>query len=194
MAQENKLLVYERYSEILDGIFVYQDQQEELREMCLKILLGTFALVGGLLFAKVEISSQSLLIMNALFPFLSLIIISVNLIMDLVYKERLRLAFISEALRLEKAHTWLPQFHIPLKGERKKSRLAADGQIIYYLGSAALLMLISAISISMSQIFTSILSRVSVFVIYILLYIIYQFAMSRIVKKTEYFLEAFNNE
>ncbi len=194
MAKENRLLIYEKYSEILDAVFTYQDQQVDLREMCLKIMLGTFALVGGLLFIKVDISSQALLIMSASFPILSLIIVTVNLVMDLVYKERLKLAFISEALRLEKTYSWLPKFHISLMAQNTKSHLAASGQIIYYLGSSALLMLMSAISLSIDPIFSSILSRVIILFMYLFLYILYQLLMSRLVKKTELVLEMFKDE
>lgn len=193
MPKNDKWIVYQKYSEILDGIFTYQDQQVELREMCLKIMLGTFGLVGGLLFIKVDVSSQALLILSAIFPFLSLFIVSVNLVVDLIYKERLKLAFVSEALRLEAQYHWLPKFHISLINKNNRNNIAASGQIIYYLGSAGLLMLMSAIALSIDPIFSSILSKFIIFLTYLCLYIVYQFFMSKLVKKTKVILEILEN-
>lgn len=185
MAKENKLVIYQKYSELLDGIFVYQNQQIDLREMCLQILIGTFILVIGLLFIKVDISGQAILTMSALFPFLALIIITVNLVIDLVYKERLKLAFISEALRLEKTYSWLPKFHISLVEDHKEFNSAANGQIIYYLGSSALMLLMSAISLSINPIFSYFWQKILILLVYFCVYLLYHWFMSKIVKKTE---------
>ncbi len=192
MARQNKLLIYEKYSEILDGIFIYQNQQVEIREMCLRIMLGTFALVGGLLFVKVDLSSQIILIMNSAFPILSLIIVTVSLTIDLVYKERLKLAFASEALRLESDHSWLPKFHYSLLSGKRQEKLAASGQIVYYFGCSGLLLLLSAISLALDPLFSSLISKIFIFLAYTFFYFLYSLVMSKIVKRTEDILEMFN--
>lgn len=193
MNKENKLEIYEKYSEILDGIFYYQDQQIDLRTMCSKIMLGTFALVGGLLFAKIEISSSQLLILNVIFPFLSLIVVTAQLFTDLIYKERLKIAFVSEAVRLEKTYNWLPKFHLYLM-KNNKTKLAADGQIIFYFGNVALLLLLSSISALLLPEFKSIFSKCAIILIYLIAYISYHTVFSKLVKKTKQILSMIENE
>lgn len=192
MTEENKFLVFEQYAEILDTIFNYQEQQVELRSVCSKIMIGTFALVGGLLFAKVDITDRQLFMLSAVFPFLSLMIVTISLVNDLFYKERLKLAFFSEALRLEREYNWLPQFHLYLL-ESSKKRLAANGQIVFYFGNVALLFLISGLSLTYIPFFHSLTNGLETFIIYLTLYIAYTITFSKIIKKTNIILEMLEN-
>jgi len=49
--------IFYEYTQLINGIFRYQDQQIELRILNLKILLGTFAIIGILAFSNLGLSN-----------------------------------------------------------------------------------------------------------------------------------------
>ena len=139
----DKKIVYDEYSQLLSGIFHYQDHQIEIKISCIKILLGTFATIGLIAFANIDLSNLWFLVICTILPLLSLFFITINFFQDLVYKERLKLGFFKEAVKLEKENTWLPEFHKSLLGEANVHVLSVKKQISFYISCGAILFLIS---------------------------------------------------
>ena len=53
----DKKTICEEYSQLLKGVFHYQDQQIEIKITCLQTILGTFAFIGILAFASIGLTN-----------------------------------------------------------------------------------------------------------------------------------------
>lgn len=141
----SKLITYGEYCKLIDGIKYFHEEQTEIRFETSKILLGTFAVLGIVFFSGAAIPIFQPALLGIAIPVVASVLVSINMILDLIIRERLRLACFSEALIMEKDYNWLPQFHI---------RMESDGEIHgsghkkfkFYLGCIAILSFVSAIS------------------------------------------------
>jgi hypothetical protein len=126
LEKPNRLEIYASYCEQIDGIKYIDNEQTSDRIVTSQIMLGTFAIMGIALFSHIHIGHIAPLLLAILIPLVSTIWITTKFIADLGVKERLRLAFFSEAKRLEEKHDWLPRFHC---------KIVAD-DIYYRIGSS----------------------------------------------------------
>lgn len=109
--QENKLLIYGMYTKLIESIKHYDGIQNTYRSLSSTLLLAAFVGIGFLFSSQGNASPiQTLLAVI----FICLIVIgalTVFCLLDLVFQERLLIANLYEALKLEKQHQWLPQVH-----------------------------------------------------------------------------------
>lgn len=141
------LLVYGEYSKLINEIKYIHLEQTEHRFETSKILLGTFAIIGALLFTKIQFGHLQALVIAALFPFLGVFLIFTQLGLDLAIKERLRLSCFFEAFNMERKYKWLPKFHT-LMIDQEDGHYHGSGhkKINYYLGCIGILLSLSLIN------------------------------------------------
>ena len=178
--------IFEDYSGLISGIFHYQNQQIEIKIIGLKIILGTFAIIGLLFFANINLSNIWLIIFCSIIPFFSLIFITGCFFQDLIYKEKLKLSFFLEAQKLEKENKWLFDFHNCLLVEENSNFLhSIPKQIVFYLGNGGVLIVISMF------LFCFLIKEINMILISIIIgasflfYIFYAFFLSYHVYKTK---------
>lgn len=70
-----KKIICNEYTKLISGVFHYQEQQIEVKIICLKVILGTFAIIGLLSFADITLSNSWFLIICSFLPMLSLFFI-----------------------------------------------------------------------------------------------------------------------
>lgn len=186
--------VFHRYIQLIDGIFRYQDQQIEIRIVNLKLLLGAFAILGILAFSHMELTNFWMILIDATFPLFVLFAITVGLFHDLFYKERLKLGFFSEAIKLEKEHLWLPKFHENFITEKNIHVIPGTQQIIFYFGCGAILMILSAFSLTFLPQFSSFIAKIGIFIFFSFLFLIYALVIYKILAKSKMLLKKLNNK
>ncbi|NGX47318.1 MAG: hypothetical protein K1000chlam3_00691 [Chlamydiae bacterium] len=174
LSDRNLYTIYNEYSSSVNGIFYYQDQQIELRTICIKILLGTFAILGVLFYHNIFMDDSIYLYIFSITPVLSLLIVLNLLFQDLVYREGLKIGFFSEAINLEKNHPWIPAFHRCLVSEGDIHQKPGAKQAFFYFISIVILLILSIVGVSFLPVFNTLWSQISIWVfggiIYALLY------------------------
>lgn len=189
------LLVFDEYCQLIDGIQYFHDEQTELRFLTSKILLGTFTIVGAIFFTQIQVAHVQNLIIAAVIPILSIGVITVNLAQDLIVKERLRLACLSEALKLEKKNEWLPPFHrLMIHHQSKKYHGSGHKKLAYYLGCILILSILSAVALAFTPIFSNWISIASIFLSYTIFVIFYIIIAHKLVRKGHDILKELDDE
>ena len=175
-------VIFADYCQVIDGIFHYQNQQIELKIIILKIMLGTFAIIGVLAFSNIGLTNYWFLLICSVLPLLSLIIITVGVFHDLIYKEQLKLGFFYEAIKLEKEHFWLPEFHKSLVIETKGT-INGKKSISFYFWCACILICLSATSLFLMPNFSTLLCRLNIIIIFTSFCAIYSYIINCCVKR-----------
>lgn len=157
---QDRALILQDYSKLVDGIQFFHDEQTEHRFMSSKILLGTFAIIGVLFYTKIQVSHLPVLLLSATIPLLTIVLITINFALDLIVKERLRLSCFLEAVKYERKYSWIPPFHLlMIDSSTKKYYRAGFKKGSFYIGCSSILMVLSSISIAMMPQFSSFIYR-----------------------------------
>ena len=142
--------MYAEFSKIIDLIKYFENKQDVYRYRTSQYMLGAFAIVGALYFTKIGVAHSVPLIATIIVPWLAVVLIFTLLRLDLVQYEQLRLSALSEAIRLETEHSWLPPFHRRLIDEDTGAHHGSGHKKVnFYLGVSLILMLTSALSLSL---------------------------------------------
>lgn len=185
MEHMNKTFVYEEYDQLINGMFHYQEQQIELRVICLKFMVACFAIIGLLAFSNIGLSNFWFIIISGIIPILFLFIITINFFHDLIYKERLKLGFFFEAIKLEKSNGWLPEFHKTLVGESYLRNSHNVKQASFYLVCLGILLLLSGFSFFFLPTFSNIYGRALIIVLVVVFFFIFCRIFSSQMNKTK---------
>ncbi|OGN65556.1 MAG: hypothetical protein A2888_01850 [Chlamydiae bacterium RIFCSPLOWO2_01_FULL_28_7] len=177
--------VYNEYTQNIKGVVNYQEQQIEIKIITLKIVLGTFAIIGLLALSNINLTNFWIFINSAIIPFLALLAITVNFFNDFVFRERLKLSFFNEALKLEKDFEWLPEFHISLIGKKSKSTQKVIKQITFYLLCSCILFIIVISALIFLPTIKTNLVRILIGILGFSIYLIYSTLLIFSAKKTK---------
>ena len=176
----DKYCIYDDYSELLDGVFYYQDQQIEIKISVIKILIATIAMSGALSFYNIGLSNYLLTLTSSVLPLISLSIISICLFHDLVYKEELKIGFFSEASKYEKKYSWIPSYHKCLVTETKVHSIRGTTQIFLYFGCAGVLLLISSLTLFVH--FSTLIPKIIIFCLFSIFFVLYILGINKALK------------
>ena len=181
----NHTIIYENYEELVSGVFHYQNQQNDIRVFCVKIIVGTMGLIGLLGLSNLGLSRLNFSVIAAIIPILALFAVNSSILNDLFYKEQLKMCFFFEALRLEQEHAWIPEFHNCLLIEESTKEHYAPGkrQVYFYERCIAMLMWMSATAIWRIPVFCTPLGFTVIYSSFLLLFIMYVFIINYYLKK-----------
>lgn len=109
--QSNHLLAYGLYSNVISQIKHFDNLQTYFRGLASSFSLGAFAAFGFLLSGNNHVEPFSAALPIVVVMMIGLLTVMAMWDLDLVFYERLQSSNLAEAIRLEKAHPWLPQIH-----------------------------------------------------------------------------------
>lgn len=109
--KESRLCIYGIYTKLIEAIKHYDGIQATLRSLSSTLLLATFVGIGFLFSSQGSDSPIRTLLAVILICTLSIGALTILCFLDLVFQERLSIANLYEALKLEEKHQWLPQIH-----------------------------------------------------------------------------------
>lgn len=185
-SQNNKELILTEYQKLIEGIEYFHGEQTEHRFIASKLLLGTFAIIGTLFYTKIDEIHLPVLLLSALAPLLTILLITINFSLDLVVKERLRLCCFLEAIKYEKKHSWLPPFHLlMIDSSEEKYYRAGYKKGSYYIGCVMILMIVSAISFAIIPEFSSTFSRSIILFLLIIGFLFYRKFINKYSRHTD---------
>ncbi len=168
----DRYVIFEDYSEMCSGIFYYQDQQIGIRATAIKVLLGVMAISGSFSYLNVGVFSYTLMLISVLLPMVAVFIVTILLFNDLVYKEGLKMGFLSEAKRYEKENTWITPYHECLITETELHNTRRTTHISLYFGCTSVLIFLSAFSLCIQ--FQNDLFRLGIICVFFLIYFLYK--------------------
>lgn len=185
MEKNQKLLTYGKYYQLIEGIKYFQSEQTVIRFEVSRILLGTFAIIGALYFAGLHLNHFYPMRISIGVPWLAMLLIHTRMIEDLIIKERLRIASLSMALKLEEEYDWLPKYNTKMFHEGKKEHHGSGHRKVkYYLGCTAILMFISTFSLIFSNIIKNYLFLIIILSFLAIFYFFYYKCVIRWVGRT----------
>jgi len=183
-AQDDRFLIYGVYSNIIEDIKHYDVIQTSLRMLTSTLLLAIYAAIGFLF----SLSSSTLHFDNILGAiFISLLgvgLITVICILDLVFQERLLIANLAEALKLEEGHEWLPKIHQRML-HGGSYYAAPNRKVLFYIGCGSSLLLVSGLALCYFIEFENLVLTIATMVSTMFLILIYAYALLKITGKFE---------
>lgn len=133
----NHLLAYGLYSNIISQIKHFDNLQTYFRGLASSFSLGAFAAFGFLLSANNHVEPFSDAMPIVVVMMIGLLTVMAMWDLDLVFYERLQSSNLAEAIRLERAHPWLPQIHSESLYRHHHDK--ASRVLYFYVGSAGAL-------------------------------------------------------
>ena len=182
-----RYVIFEDYSEMCSGIFYYQDQQIGIRATAIKVLLGVMAISGSFSYLNLGVFNYTLMFISALLPMVALFVVTILLFNDLVYKEGLKMGFLSEAKRYEKENNWITPYHECLITETEIHNTRGTAHVSLYFGCASVLIFLSAFSLCMQ--FQNDLFRLGIMCVFFLIYFLYKTIINKYLKHPKESLE-----
>jgi hypothetical protein len=176
MPQVANLVIYGVYARLIDDIKHYDTVQATYRTMTSSLLLASFAAIGFLYSLKPHTLPMNLAFWIICIGIISLAATTTMAVLDLIYQERLMIANVIEALKLESQYHWLPKIHHQLL-TLKTHPASPNRKSLFYIGCGASLILIMGHSIgsamhysTVAVIFISILTLLAIIIYSVWLY------------------------
>lgn len=177
-------LIFDNYQQMVNGVVHYQSQQNEIRILCLKIILGTMGIIGLLGLSNLGLPRSWFSLIGSILPLLSLFAITSSLLNDLFYREQMKMGFFFEARKLEVQHSWIPLFHHCLLIEESDRKYYSPGkvQLGFYKRCVAVLLILSGSAVLRYPLFSEFYWKVIIVIFFFLLFFGYFFVVDYFIK------------
>lgn len=168
----NQDLIFENYQQLVNGVVHYQSQQNEIRILCIKLILGTMGIVGLLGIANLGLSRYWFSLIASVLPLLTLVAITSNMLNDLFYREQMKMGFFLEAKKLEEKYFWIPRFHHCLLIEESDRKYYSPGkvQIGFYKRCVLVLFILSSGAFIRFPLFTALYVKIIIALVFVIFF------------------------
>ncbi len=140
--KEKNMIVYGVYVKLIDAIKHYSSIQLLIRSIVSTLFLGSFASIGYVYSIDTKVlpfrNEAGVLVL----AFLALGVITALSVLDIIVQERMVIANMAEALKLEKTHSWIPKLFDQML--EKHTKYSFTRRLSYFYMGAGSSLIVSA--------------------------------------------------